>query len=203
MSEPQKLCCATQPSTCQCESPNNLKPVFPSSSDDGVCCGPPAGPASSPYDRPGYALWPFVQDFKETAVGPVPRVKTHLERSDTLGSFKVRLGIKRNNYKVAPGLYCVGDPDDKAPVVVTANYKLTFDTLREAMTGLNAWLVVVDTRGINVWCAAGKGTFSTREVVQRVQQIDLRQVVQHNQLILPQLAATGVSAQQVKKKMRV
>ena len=200
MNEPIVPCCETQPSTCQCQAPTERQPVLPTSTDDGVCCGPPAGPASSPYDKPGYALWPFVQGFKETAVGPVPRVKTHLERSDTLGSFKVRLGINRNNYKIAPGLYCIGDPDAKAPVVVTANYKLTFDILRKSMAGLDAWLVVVDTRGINVWCAAGKGTFSTQEVVQRVQQIDLQRVVQHNRLILPQLAATGVSAQQVKKK---
>jgi hypothetical protein len=167
--------------------------------DDEVCCGPPAGPPSSPYEKPGYALWPFVHDFKETSIGPVPRVKTRLAFADCWGSFKARLGINRNNYKIAPGLYCVGNPDTDAPVIVTANYKLTFDTMRQSMAGLDAWLVVIDTRGINVWCAAGKGTFGTQEVVQRVKQINLQKVVQHKRLILPQLGATGVSAQQVKR----
>jgi hypothetical protein len=93
----------------------------------------------------------------------------------------------------------VGDPDQESPVLVTANYKLTFDSLRQELTALDAWLLVLDTRGVNVWCAAGKELFSTREVVNRVNQTRLNKVVSHNQLILPQLGATGVSAHQVKK----
>ncbi|UCD82908.1 MAG: hypothetical protein JSW26_00180 [Desulfobacterales bacterium] len=136
----------------------------------------------------------------ETPVGPVPRVKTRLERSDRVGTLAVRLGIKRDQYKIAPGLYCVGAPDQDSPVLVTANYKLSFDSLRRELTSLNAWILVIDTRGINVWCAAGKALFSTREVVHRVQQTGLKKLVRHDRLILPQLAATGVSAVRVKKE---
>jgi hypothetical protein len=164
-----------------------------------VCCGSPPGPQSSSLEKPGYQLLGFVDNFKDTPCGPVPRVKTKLERSDHLGTLIARLGIKRDQYKIAPGLYCVGNPDQDSPVLVTANYKLTFDTLRRELTSLDAWLLVLDTRGINVWCAAGKELFSTREVVDRVKQTGLNKVVSHNQLILPQLAATGVSAHQVKK----
>lgn len=164
-----------------------------------VCCGSPPGPQSSSLEKPGYQLLGFVDNFKDTPCGPVPRVKTKLERSDHLGTLIARLGIKRDQYKIAPGLYCVGNPDQNSPVLVTANYKLTFDTLRRELTSLDAWLLVLDTRGINVWCAAGKELFSTREVVDRVKQTGLNKVVSHNQLILPQLAATGVSAHQVKK----
>jgi hypothetical protein len=112
----------------------------------------------------------------------------------------VRLGINRDEYKIAPGLYCVGTPNSKAPVLVTANYKLTFDILRKELTSTSAWILVLDTRGINVWCAAGKDLFSTDEVVRRVKRSDLEKVVTHNQLILPQLAATGVAAHHVKKE---
>jgi hypothetical protein len=164
-----------------------------------VCCGSPPGPQSSPLDKPGYKLLNFVAGFIETPCGPVPRVKTKLESSDHVGSLIARLGIKRDQYKIAPGLYCVGNPDQDSPVLVTANYKLTFDSLRQELAELNAWLLVLDTRGINVWCAAGKALFSTREVVNRVKQTGLQKVVSHNQLILPQLGATGVSAHQVKK----
>jgi hypothetical protein len=164
-----------------------------------VCCGSPPGPQSSSLEKPGYQLLGFVDNFKDTPCGPVPRVKTKLERSDHLGTLIARLGIKRDQYKIAPGLYCVGNPDQDSPVLVSANYKLTFDTLRRELTSLDAWLLVLDTRGINVWCAAGKELFSTREVVDRVKQTGLNKVVSHNQLILPQLAATGVSAHQVKK----
>ncbi len=164
-----------------------------------VCCGSPPGPQSSPLEKPGYQLLSFVDNFKDTPFGPVPRVKTKLERSDHLGTLIARLGIRRGQYKIAPGLYCVGDPNQDSPVLVTANYKLTFDTLRQELTALDAWLLVLDTRGINVWCAAGKELFSTREVVNRVNQTRLNQAVSHNRLILPQLGATGVSAHQVKR----
>ena len=164
-----------------------------------VCCGSPPGPQSSSLEKPGYQLLGFVDNFIDTPCGPVPRVKTKLELSDHLGTLTARLGIKRNQYKIAPGLYCVGNPDQDSPVLVTANYKLTFDSLRQELTSLNAWLLVLDTRGVNVWCAAGKELFSTREVVNRIKHIGLNKVVGHNRLILPQLGATGVSAHQVKK----
>ena len=164
-----------------------------------ICCGSPPGPQSSPLAKPGYNLLNFVTEFKDSPCGPVPRVKTKPASSDHLGTLIARLGIKRDHYTIAPGLYCVGNPDQDSPVLVTANYKLTFDSLRQELTALDAWLLVLDTRGINVWCAAGKALFSTREVVDRVKQTRLNKVVSHNQLILPQLGATGVSAHQVKK----
>lgn len=85
-------------------------------------------------------------------------------------------------------------------MVVTANYKLTFDTVRAALHTLNLWLLVVDTRGINVWCAAGKGTFSTDEVAYQVRRSRLAEIVSHNTLILPQLAAVGVAARELQNK---
>jgi hypothetical protein len=103
------------------------------------------------------------------------------------------------NYKVDPGLYALGNPDDKAPVLITANYKMSFDRLREALPGRNAWILVLDTKGINVWCAAGKGTFGTKELVERIGSSGISQIVSHRELILPQLAGPGVSAHLVKK----
>jgi hypothetical protein len=171
----------------------------PKPAEEIVCCGPSSGPQSSSNERPGYTLCPFVEDFIQTPVGPVPRIKTNLSATDIIGTIKARLSISRMNYKVAPGLYSVGDPNSNSAILVTANYKLTFDVLRREMVGLNVWILVVDTRGINVWCAAGKKTFSTQEVIQRVKLSSLDRVVAHRKLILPQLSATGVSAQQVKK----
>ncbi len=119
---------------------------------------------------------------------------------DRIGTILTRIGLTRNNYRVTPGLYAVGSPGPGAPVLVTANYKLSFDVLRFALDGIDAWLLVADTRGINVWCAAGKGTFSTEEVVYSVQQSRLQEVVSDCTLILPQLGATGVAAHQVQKE---
>jgi acetyl-CoA decarbonylase/synthase complex subunit gamma len=103
------------------------------------------------------------------------------------------------NYKVDPGLYALGNPGENSPVLVTANYKMSFDKLRNALPGRDAWILVLDTKGINVWCAAGKGTFGTSELVARITACGLNQIVSHREVILPQLGGPGVSAHQVKK----
>ncbi|NTV89763.1 MAG: acetyl-CoA synthase subunit gamma, partial [Clostridiales bacterium] len=105
--------------------------------------------------------------------------------------------INRMDYRIEPGLYAVGAPDRGSPVLVTANYKLTFDALRKELGGLDAWVLVLDTKGINVWCAAGKGTFGTEEIIRRVAATGLHKVVDHRTLILPQLGAPGTSAHKV------
>jgi len=117
--------------------------------------------------------------------------------SDWLGALSVRLNFGRMNYQVKAGLYALGNPNAESPVFVTANYKLSFDHLRRALHGLDAWLLVLDTHGVNVWCAAGKGTFSTDELVRRIGATGLAGVVSHRRLILPQLGAVGVAAHRV------
>ena len=136
----------------------------------------------------------------ETPAGPIPVVRTKLSRQDILGKVKARFGIGRMNYKVRPGLYAVGDANPGSPVLVSANYKLSFDSLRRELVGLDAWILVLDTKGINVWCAAGKGTFGTEELVHRIEDAELTRVVSHRLLILPQLGAPGVAAHEVTRR---
>jgi hypothetical protein len=123
-----------------------------------------------------------------------------LTMKDIFGAWKVRWSIGRMNYKIEPGLYAVGLPKSSSPVLVSANYKLTFDSLRKELSGLDCWLLILDTRGVNVWCAAGKGTFGTDELVNRISLTGLSRVVTHRKLILPQLGAVGVSAHKVAKQ---
>lgn len=199
-------CCPEEknnrPSPCACqESPaTGLKPDFPIlGNDQAACCGGGVPEPRSPHEKPGYRLWGFVEDFMETPAGSVPLVSTRLNRDDRMGTLSARLGIGRDSYRIAPGLYGVGAPDADSPVMVTANYKLSFDALRCSLAGLDAWMMVLETNGINVWCAAGKGTFATREVSERVKATGLERLVTHRRLILPQLSATGVAARQVKR----
>ncbi|MBT3181884.1 MAG: hypothetical protein HN337_05165, partial [Deltaproteobacteria bacterium] len=119
---------------------------------------------------------------------------------EKVGHIKIRLGIGRFRYRVEPGVYSVGTPKPDSPVLVTANYKLTFDLLRGNLAGIDAWILVLDTKGINVWCAAGKGTFSTDEIVKRIADFDLKKIVNHKELIVPQLGAPGVSAHEVQRQ---
>jgi len=102
-------------------------------------------------------------------------------------------------YTVDPGLYAVGNPDAQSPVLVTANYKMSFDRLRAELSGIDAWILVLNTDGINVWCAAGKRTFGTEELVRRIESSGLARVVAHRKLIVPQLGGPGVAAHQVKE----
>ena len=126
-------------------------------------------------------------------------IRTRLIWPDWLGTVRARMGVFRNAYQVAPGIYSTGRPGPDSPVLVTANYKLSFDALRRHLGTVDAWMMVCDTRGINVWCAAGKGTFSSEEVADRADRSNLKHLVHHRRLILPQLAATGVSAQKVRQ----
>jgi hypothetical protein len=129
----------------------------------------------------------------------VSQVSTALNASDFLGAVMVRWGINRDKYRVEPGLYAVGTPLPDSDVFVTANYKLTFDQLRKNLAGVDGWILVLDTKGVNVWCAAGKGTFGTVELVNRINSVSLEKIVSHRRLIVPQLGATGVAAHKVKE----
>ncbi|HZK67159.1 MAG TPA: carbon monoxide dehydrogenase, partial [Chloroflexota bacterium] len=108
-----------------------------------------------------------------------------------------RVGYRRGHHRVEPGLYALGNPTEDSPVFVTANYSLSFDALRTALAGIDGYILVLDTRGINVWCAAGKGTFGTDELVNRIEAVGLHRVVSHRVVILPQLGAPGVAAHEV------
>ncbi len=129
----------------------------------------------------------------------IPRTSGKLSFKDVLGAIKVRWGIRRNSYTVDPGLYAIGKPGSLSDVFVTANYKLSFDTLRKNLDGLDAWILILDTKGINVWCAAGKGTFGTAELIHRIEKASLNEIVTHKKIIVPQLGAVGVAAHEVKK----
>jgi hypothetical protein len=142
----------------------------------------------------------FITGSVQTGEISINQVSTVLDLPDYLGAMMVRCGIRRENYKIDPGIYSVGKPDDLSDVFVTANYKLSFDHLRKNLSGINGWILVLDTNGINVWCAAGKGTFGTNELVKKIKLFSLGNIVSHRRLILPQLSATGVAAHKVKEE---
>lgn len=120
--------------------------------------------------------------------------------SDYLGAVGCRISnYFRMKYKIEPGLYRLGRPDENSEVLVSANYKLSFNILRKSLKGLNAWILVLDTKGINVWCAAGKGTFGTEELVNQINDAGLGRFLKVNRVIVPQLGAVGVNGDAVFK----
>lgn len=137
------------------------------------------------------------------SIAPEPKilpVQARLTAANRWDHFLARVGVKRNEHRVEPGLYTLGKPTPDSPVFVTANYSLSFDALRSSLEGVDGYILVLDTKGVNVWCAAGKGTFGTDEIVKRVFETRLKEVVTHRKLILPQLGAPGVAAHEVKKR---
>lgn len=129
----------------------------------------------------------------------IPLIDPHLMMKDHLGTIKVRLGIGRYSYKIPTGLYGVGEVDEKSPILVTANYKLSFDALRKELIKGSYWILVLDTQGINVWCAAGKGTFSSRELIYQINKWELKKILKTRTLILPQLGATSMEPHLIRK----
>ena len=121
-------------------------------------------------------------DISSVSAAPEMFLTTsQLAASDRWDHFLARIGYKRSEHRLEPGLYALGKPTPDSRVFVTANYTLSFDALRAALDGMDGYILVLDTQGINVWCAAGKGTFGTDEIVHRV-------------------FAPGVAAHEVKKR---
>lgn len=185
---------ARDPSDC-CSSPPAASRGGGGPEPRAACCAAaateltPRAPGCSP-----------VRGWLESPAGPIPRVPASLTWCDRLGTVAVRLRVSRMSYTVEPGLYAVGSPASGAPVLVTANYKLSFDALRKELPGIDAWILALDTHGINVWCAAGGGLFSTDELVRSVEATELARIVTHRVLVVPQLGAPGVAAKDVQDR---
>jgi hypothetical protein len=130
----------------------------------------------------------------------IRRTTSALTFANTWDHILARWAVNRMGHRIEPGLYSIGSPTSDSPVFVTANYTLSFDALRLALKGIDGYILVLDTQGVNVWCAAGKGTFGTDELVKRIEATRLHDVVKHRVVILPQMGAPGVAAHEVKKR---
>ena len=98
------------------------------------------------------------------------------------------------------GLIRIGHPGRDAPVLLTCNFRLTVARVQRALEGLNAYLLVANSRGVNVWCGATGGLLTNHDVVSVLKTSGIDRLVDHRNLILPQLAATGVEARVVHEK---
>ena len=98
------------------------------------------------------------------------------------------------------GLSKIGNPDRNSPVFLTCNYHLTVERVKRVLKGIDAYLLVANSRGINVWCAATGGLFTNHNVISVLKVSGIEELVDHRNIMLPQLAATGVEADVIKKK---
>lgn len=143
---------------------------------------------------------PYINLPCNPPMSEITNTTSTLTINDRFDHFLARLGVNRMEHIVKPGLYKLGNPTEDSPVFVSANYTLSFDALRSALEGIDCYILVLDTKGVNVWCAAGKGTFGTEELVRRIALSGLSGIVRHRILILPQLGAPGISAHEVRRQ---
>ncbi len=125
------------------------------------------------------------------------RVVHHWTAGERWNAIICRLGRFGARTRVPPGLYALGAPGKDSPVIATGSYRLSFDLLRRDLAAISCWILVLDTRGLDVGSAVAAGRFGTDELVIRLASSRLAQVVGHRRIIFPGLAAGAVDRGQV------
>ncbi|UCC19728.1 MAG: methyltransferase domain-containing protein [Promethearchaeota archaeon] len=101
---------------------------------------------------------------------------------------------------IEPGLYPSGNPNKDSPIIVTANYVYTYIKVMRALKGVDAWVLCVDSRGINVWCAARGNNFGNKQLIEAVETTGIARITNKKTLIVPQLSAGGIAAPLIKSE---
>lgn len=107
---------------------------------------------------------------------------------------------------IEPGLYYIGDTYDvNTPMLVTCNYHMTVFLLYRILKKRNVRILVIDTKGINVWCSSGKGQFSAKEIFRQLDKYPPEMLNSGGKLeiILPKLSLSGVSLAALKERLIV
>lgn len=103
-------------------------------------------------------------------------------------------------FRSETGLIEIGDPGPDSPVLLTCNFRLTVERVKKTLDGMNAYLLVANSRGVNVWCAATGGLLTNHDVVSVLKTSRIAERVCHRRVVLPQLAATGIESRVVLEK---
>lgn len=131
---------------------------------------------------------------------PPPVLSDHIVRG-IKGRIRNIFCILRSGSSLIPieaGLYIYGNPTNQSPVLVTANYQRTVRIVSEVIKNQDVYLLVADSLGENVWCAARGDKFGLKEVTEVIKATRIEELVQHKEVILPQLAAGGINHRELK-----
>jgi ubiquinone/menaquinone biosynthesis C-methylase UbiE len=88
---------------------------------------------------------------------------------------------------VRSGVYAIGRPGRDSPVVATANFLASVDAVRRGLAGRDAYVVVEDTDGWNVWCAADAGLFTAEKVAALIDLCEVAELVETRRIVVPRL----------------
>ncbi|MFX1322874.1 MAG: methyltransferase domain-containing protein [Promethearchaeota archaeon] len=101
---------------------------------------------------------------------------------------------------IEPGIYQSGTPNETSPIIVTANYEFTYIKVMRDLKGIDAWVLCLDSNGINVWCAARGNDFGNNQLLEAVEATEIKNLTKEKILLLPQLSAGGVAIPQLPNK---
>jgi ferredoxin len=98
------------------------------------------------------------------------------------------------------GMIKIGNPSRTSPVFLTCNYHLTVERLKKALHGFDCYILIANSNGHNVWCGATGGHFTNHDVISVLKTSGIEKLVVRKDVILPQLAATGIETKYIEKK---
>jgi ferredoxin len=98
------------------------------------------------------------------------------------------------------GVIKIGKPSRTSPVFLTCNYHLTVKRVERALDRIDCYLLVANSDGHNVWCGATGGHFTNHDVISVLKTSGIEELVDHKNVVLPQLSATGIEAKYIERK---
>ncbi len=121
----------------------------------------------------------------------------------TIGNFLntiFHMFFRHYDFPYECGLNKIGNPGENSPVILSGNYSYTVKLLRSTLRGIDCYLLVADSSGSNVWCAAGMNEFSEYDIIDAINVADLANLVNHRRIISPPYAAPGIDVRHVVKE---
>ncbi|MFX1417960.1 MAG: methyltransferase domain-containing protein [Promethearchaeota archaeon] len=129
-----------------------------------------------------------------------PKLRKYKGFGAQMSIFRCLFTGQTDHVPIEPGLYQSGYPDKNSPIIVTANYVYTYIKVMRALKGIDAWVLCVDSRGINVWCAARGNNFGNKQLIEAVETTGIARITNKKTLIVPQLSAGGIAAPLIKSE---
>jgi acetyl-CoA decarbonylase/synthase complex subunit gamma len=115
--------------------------------------------------------------------------------SDFQGESLFPLLVERMNIYTDPqrplatteGIYEIGGPDEKSPVVITSNFSLTYFIVSGEIESskVPSWLLIKDTEGLSVMTAWAAGKFGADTIAPFVKKCGIEDKIKHHKLVIP------------------
>ena len=120
--------------------------------------------------------------------------------------FKIRfyevfhIFFRHFNFPCELGVRAIGNPNEYSPVFLSGNYTLTVHRLMKCLRPYDCYLIVANSKGSNVWCAAGMNEFNEFDIIDAINVSHLKGKVKGRRIIAPPYAAPGVDVKVIEEQ---